>query len=112
EKGGEGVVGPEAEDQAGGGGDAFAAFEAEIDGEHVAEDGGEADEEPGEEELGVELVGSEMGAAEDHVGGEHGEKGFEEVEGEDEGEVFSSEESGDVGGADVSGAGFAGVDAF
>ena len=77
DEGGEGVVGPEAEDQAGGGGDAFAAFEADVDGEHVAEDGGEADQEPGEEVFGVELVGGEVSAAEDGVSGEHGEEGFE-----------------------------------
>jgi len=76
----------------------------------VADDGGETDEEPGEEELGVELAGGEVGAAEDSVGDEHGEEGFEEVEGEDEGEVFAAEEPGDVGSAYVSGAGFAGVD--
>src|SRR2546422_10055190 len=62
--------------------------------------------------FGVELIGGEVSAAEDGVGDEHGDEGFEEVEGEDESEVAAAEESGDVGGADVSGAGFAGVDAF
>src|SRR6185436_16123972 len=88
------------------------AFEADVDGEHVAEDGGEADQEPGEEEFGVELIGGEMGAAEEVVADEHGDERFEEVECEDEGEEFAAQESGDVGCADVSGAGFAGIDAF
>src|SRR5258706_16370902 len=106
---GEGVVGEESEDDAGAGGDAFAAFEVDEATEHVAKDGGETYKEPEEVDEGV---GGGEKVAYDPGGGEGGEQAFEDIEGEDEGEEFSAEESAYVGGADVSASGFAGVDAL
>lgn len=104
--GGEGVVREESENDAGGSGDAFAAFQAEIDGKHMAEDGGEADKEP--EEVSLPTEG---GGVEDEASQNHGEEGLEQVECEDECEEPATEQAGDIGGTDVFRAGGAGVDA-
>ena len=75
------------------GGDAFAAFEAEVEGEHVSDDGHETTEEGKLGDLGEK-------GFDDEDGGD----AFEDVYEADDEAVFEAEDGGGVGGAGVAGA--------
>ena len=96
--------GHERHEAARGGGDAFAAFEVEPEGEVVAEDGGD-DGQDGDDSGGFHVLSEDAGE-------QSGDEAFQHVEAEDGQANRFSEDADDVGGADVSAAVFADVDAF
>ena len=102
---GERGEGCEGEEDSEGGGDAFAAFEAEPDGVDVAEDGAER----GESFSVLERDGREAGCEDDSAGEPDGEESFAGIEDEGENAELFCAGADDIGGSDVAAALFADV---